>query len=295
MFNKNMEDLVGLPLECYMSFQTGQPMLACMNENGEEFIYKGPANSTSDSTIFGIWTGISPFANDIPVKVMTRYGKKTSALDSFSMLYTIQCYDQGYHVSSINEQYIQRIQAAVDRGVISTYRDMAEFTAASRILDSFYRSGHIFHIVNNATEFHHSTELGSFPKSMQFVEDDAKASYPLFTLNEDEEGMVRDALERSNISVSSTEDVLSVLKEAGMESTYMYHWFKKKYFEQMRTSFAMTHVSGMMNQLRPTQRHILPSWDRRSHKSQIGTKKQLHTILESLGNDITSEILQGLL
>ena len=290
-----MEDLVGLPLECYVSYQTGQPMLACMNELGEEFLYKGPANSTSDSTIFGVWTGISPFANDIPVKVMTRYGKKTSALDSFSMLYTIQCYDQGYHVSTINEQYIQRIQAAVDRGVISTYRDMAEFSAASQILDSFYRSGHIFHIVSNAAEFKHSTELGAFPKPMQFVQDDAQDTYPLFTFTEEEEGMIRDALERTNLSIHTTEDVLMVLREAGMDSSYVYHWFKKKYFDQMQTSFAMTHVSSLMDQLRPTHRSILPSWDMRSKTSRTVRKKPLHTILETLGNDITSEILQGLL
>jgi hypothetical protein len=141
----------GRPLHAFPSRtgrkQDGSTVFSVLTEEGQTLSYNGPSHAGSTTTMYGKWTGVAPFANDLPVKVTRSSGlggQAFSALDTFSMAYLINSYQDGYHNSQADAMYQRRIKAAIDNGFISDSVDQDEFRVANIILRQFKEKGHLF-------------------------------------------------------------------------------------------------------------------------------------------------------
>ena len=127
--------------------QDGSTVFSVLTEEGQTLSYNGPSHPGSSTTMYGKWTGVAPFANDLPVKVNRSSGlggQAFSALDTFSMAYLINSYQDGYHNSQADSMYQKRIKAAIENGFISDSVDQDEFRVANIILRQFKEKGHLF-------------------------------------------------------------------------------------------------------------------------------------------------------
>lgn len=127
--------------------QDGSTVFSVLTEEGQTLSYNGPSHPGSTTTMYGNWTGIAPFANDLPVKVSRSSGlggQAFSALDTFSMAYLINSYQDGYHNGRADAMYQRRIKAAIENGFISDSIDPDEFRVANIILRQFRQKGHLF-------------------------------------------------------------------------------------------------------------------------------------------------------
>lgn len=283
----------GLALDCFADGVDNRLVLVCLDEEGVRYEYKGPSNPNSTTTLFGRWTGPGAFCDDVPAKVVGRNGRETSALDSFSMLYAIQCYELGHHNQTINVQYINRIGTALERGVISSFKDMAEFKAASRILDSFQRTGHLFDILTKEAELMYASSEGAVHPENKWIEHDASLSYPLFEFSETEmEALARGFEQNPNAKVTNLHELIEWLKTCGMESSYPFVWMQNRVFQYEQALFAADH---MLEQLKHVERNsrFLPSWLALSKKSFV--KARSAVTIESIAHDITANIIQTLI
>lgn len=287
------EELLGLPLDCFVDSHRDTPVLVCLNELGDRFEYTGPSNPSSSTTLFGRWTGPAAYFDDLPVKVMGRYGKQTSALDSFSMLYTIETYEKGHHAEEVNRKYVERIVAALNRGVIATYRDMDEFTAASRIVDSFQRTGHVFDVLSNESKLMYAASLGAVPHSSRWVEHDAMQSFPMFQLTESEIESVREAFANNpGVAVETTEDVIHWLEASGLGHSYAAVWLKQRKLHERQMFHATEHLLEQLKTVHRDPRY-LPRWENVAKKSYVPVNNSV--TIDSIAHDITSSILESLL
>lgn len=131
----------------------GTRIFAVVTEEGDTLAYTGPAHPTSTTTLFGRWTGVAPFADDLPIKVSRQNafgGQSFSALDTFSMAYLVNSYTNGYHNSDADAKYMKRITAAIDNGFISEAIDGEELKVARMILQEFKEKGHLIGAENTA-------------------------------------------------------------------------------------------------------------------------------------------------
>lgn len=144
-------EINGRPLQVLTEGQgrkaDGSRIYAVVTEEGETLAYTGPAHPASTTTLFGKWTGVAPFANDLPTKVSRQNafgGQGFSALDTFSLAYLVNSYNTGYHNAEADQKYIKRINAALSNGFISESIDGDELRAARLILREFEENGHLF-------------------------------------------------------------------------------------------------------------------------------------------------------
>ena len=141
----------GRPLEVFANRtgrkSDGSTIYSVRTENGDTLSYTGPSHPASTTTLYGNWTGIAPFANALPPKVSRTSGfggRAFSALDTFSMAYLINSYEDGYHNKEADDMYQKRIRAAIRNGFISDAIDHNENRVANMILKEFQEKGHIF-------------------------------------------------------------------------------------------------------------------------------------------------------
>jgi len=141
----------GRPLEVFANRtgrkSDGSTIYSVRSENGDTLSYTGPSHAASTTTLYGNWTGIAPFANALPPKVsrVSGFGGRAfSALDTFSMAYLINSYEDGYHNKEADDMYQKRIRAAIRNGYISDAVDHNENRVANMILKQFADKGHIF-------------------------------------------------------------------------------------------------------------------------------------------------------
>lgn len=141
----------GRPLEVFANRtgrkSDGSTIYSVRTENGDTLSYTGPSHPASTTTLYGNWTGIAPFANALPPKVSRTSGfggRAFSALDTFSMAYLINSYEDGYHNKEADDMYQKRIRAAIRNGFISDAIDHNENRVANMILKQFQEKGHIF-------------------------------------------------------------------------------------------------------------------------------------------------------
>jgi len=284
------EGVLGLPLEVYVNDSQGYPIYGCYDEDGAQFEYTGPSNPNSLSTLFGRWTGPAPFADGLPVIID---GTERSALDTFSMLYTIQCYMFGHHVQDIDEAYVDRIKAAIQRGTISITKHTNEFMMAMRILRSFERTGHIFDSVNMFGQSDYATRLAAIPADQRWSEQ-RDMSYPQFQFTDEEKQRVRDCFQLNpDADLTDIPTTLRFMECAGLTSSYAYVWMSQKYFNMLEGQKAFKH---MQDQMVPLNRNAdaIPMWE---HPKKNDPFKQLQpeVSVRSLTTDLTSSILETLI
>lgn len=287
-----MEEFLGLPLECFKDGVNDKEVLVCLDERGERFEYRGVQNSNSTTTMYGRWTGPAAYFDDLPVKVLGNHGKQTSALDSFSMLYAIQCETWGHHNESVNEQYVRRINAALQRGVISSFRDMNEFKVATRIVDSFARTGHLFDVLTDYAEMSYAARLGAVHGTAKWIAHDASMTFPVFDFTDDERASMKELhVANPRVSVEKLEDVIEFLESGGLGSSYACVWLKDRLYKQMQAEKAWRHVRDVIEGER-VQSDVIPSW-RSDKKSYVKVGNAV--TIESVEHDITASILESLL
>ena len=288
-----MEDYTGLPLTAFVDGVNDQMVLVCLDEQGNRFEYKGPSNPFSSTTMYGRWTGPAAYFDDLPVKVMGRNGKQTSALDSFSMLYAIETYDKGHHSEEINRQYVERIVAALNRGVIAPYRDMDEFTTANRIVDSFQRTGHMFDAISNEGKLMYAASLGATVHASRWIEHDASQSFPMFQFTESEQQQIQEVFDANpGVAIETTDDVIHWMEAAGLGHTYATTWLKQRKLHERQMKHATDHIVEQMKTLRRDSRY-LPRWENVAKKSYVPVNNTVS--IESIAHDITTSILENLL
>jgi len=178
-------EINGRPLQVLTEGQgrkaDGSRIFSVVSESGEVLSYTGPAHPSSSTTLFGKWTGVAPFANDMPMKVSRQNafgGQSFSALDTFSLAYLVNSYTSGYHNNEADQKYIKRINAALNNGFITESIDGEEFRVAKLILKEFNERGHLFGAEN-------SQEV----KGNLLTEIDAMARGTLSTVGDDVSGV----------------------------------------------------------------------------------------------------------
>lgn len=269
-------------------------MFGCYDERGVRFEYRGPAHPNSTTTVFGNWVGPAPYANDLPVKVKGRQLPETSGLDSFSLLYTILCYDYGYHVTEIDREYASRIQAALSLGVISAFKSSAEFDASLRILRSFQRTGHIFDVVNAFGQTEYATRLGSVPRDARWMQSHAEMSYPTFDLTQTEIEMCRQAMVLNpQAQVGDIDSMLRFMEAAGLRSSYVYLWMAQRRYSAMQGTYAFEYIKRQLETI-TNNNGTFPAWHR-AEKNDPFKQLQPALSLHTLTTDLTSSILETLL
>lgn len=290
--NETMETF-GLPLTCFVENYDGKLLFGCYDEQGYRYEYNGPQHPNSTTTLFGKWVGPAPYANDLPVRVKGRMGLETSALDSFGMMYTILCYEHGQFVDEINQEFIARIVIAISKGVISETKDAEEFEVATRILNSFARSGHLFdalheEIVEDATGTDIQAHL-----SAKYMDAHANMSYPSFDLMEDQESALQEAFEAMpNAELDDVPSMLEFMESANLQSSFPYMWLRQKYYDQMQVEAAFQDLKEELLQLNAGSR-LIPTWAKRRDGVFKSIKPQLS--LTTLIGDCTASILQSML
>lgn len=277
-----------------METRLGREVFGCFDERGVRFEYRGPAHPNSTTTVFGTWTGPAPYANDLPVKVKGRISPETSALDSFSLLYTLLCYDYGFHVTEIDREYAARIQAALARGVISPFKNSNEFDAAMKILRSFQRTGHIFDAVNAFGETEYATRLGAVPTDSRWIQRNAEMTFPLFELTEEQRQRCQQAFALNpNIQIEDVSSLLKFMESAGLSTSYPYLWLAQRQFNTLQSGYAFSHIKEQLQTLNASS-GLFPAWQRRE-KNDTFKQLQAAVSLESLTTDLTASILETLL
>jgi hypothetical protein len=290
----NLPDF-GLPLICFKEVVRGNEVVGCFDERGTRFEYRGPTHVNSTTTLFGVWTGPAPYANDVPVNVKGWPEMGTSALDSFSLLYTILTYEFGHHSEEINNEYIARIQAALRRGVITVSRNVAEFDTAMRIIKSFRRTGHIFDAVNAFGQTEYSTRLGGVPYSSRWMDANAQMTFPMFEFLPEEQDQLRQAFELNPTRIiKTTDELLAFLESADLRTSYPYIWLSQRRFKTMQADRALEHV---LQTIQPLQKSstILPSWTQDDEKTMEYNQIQPEIRTQALLNDLVANVLEALL
>jgi len=283
----------GMSLVCFVETRLGREVFGCYDERGVRFEYRGPGHPNSTTTVFGNWVGPAPYANDLPVKVKGRQQPETSALDSFSLLYTILCYDYGYHVTEIDQEYAARIQAALSLGVISPFKSYPEFDAAIRILRSFQRTGHIFDVVNTFGQTEYATRLGSVPRDARWMQSHAEMSFPTFDLTQMEMEMCRLAMELNpQASIEDVDSMLRFMEAAGLRASYPYIWLAQRRYNALQGDYAFEYMKQQLDTI--SSQGNFPVWHR-TEKNDPFKQLQPSLSLHSLTTDLTSSILETLL
>jgi hypothetical protein len=288
----------GFALDCEV-YTSGfnKPVFVVFAENGERVEYNGPDHPDSTTTIYGVWTGVAPYANALPAKVRGRYQLQTSALDSYSMLYYIQCYQQGFHNSQLDQEYVNRIKAALDVGTIRAQRDLNEFKAALRILRSFETSGHVFQsIVAEDASMEYDLSVGSLPRSMlEKLFTDASTSYPLFELSEPELEQYQSFVSMNSDlrPPSSIEELVEYMEEADLRSTVEYVWLSKRMYEYKQAAMSAQRLISQLYPYHTGSSSTFPmiggSERRRTHVPKESVQE------EAIIQSITSKIISSLL
>ena len=291
----------GDPLECFQSGVVNGEHLPCvLDEDGKLYMYKGKPNFGSSTTIFGRWTGINPYADGLPIKVKGRNGPITSCLDSFSMLFYIQCMDNGFHNSTVEGQYIARIRKALDTNQISPSRDMNEFDAASAILRSYVLHGHTYDIVHKKTEFEPSIAMVGDLKPSGWSAFDPRTTFPMFTLSEEEADQYRQFLSVNGGSmlpkIEAIDALVEYMSKAGLEHTFEYNWFANKRMEQDHVQYAVLHYADQLNALARESKTSVFSIDLDGRYDRLRpTGSKLGSIMEELSSSITKDVIASLL
>jgi hypothetical protein len=245
----------------------------------------------SSSTIFGVWTGPAPYANDLPVMVKGRQTMERSALDSFSLLYTILVYDYGYHIPEIDREYVARIHSALVRGVISGIRNTSEFDAAMRIMRSFERTGHIFDAVNARRATDYATKLAGVPTEARWIQENAEMTFPSFEFTEDERQVCQQALRLNpHVRVNDIASLLMFLELAGMQSSYPYLWLSQRHFSTVQSQYAFERLQQQIQSLSATS-GLFPAW-REDKKNDMFKQLEGSISLQSLTTDLTAAIIE---
>lgn len=287
----------GDALECFLS-STGE--FCILDEDGVMYQYKGSTNPGSKTTIFGRWTGITPFADGLPIKVKGRNGPVDSALDTFSMLFYILCLQSGFHNSITEKEYIQRIRLAMERNVITPSRDMNEFDAASRILRSYQLHGHTYDLLSRPEEFQTVINMAGNVKPNQWSAFDPRTTFPMFTLSDEEVSHYNSFLSVNGGSmlprIETVEGLLEYMKQAGMDNSFEYNWFATKVMESQHVEYAFHHFADQLNELctKSSSNQFSINLDGRYDKLRAIASKH-GTIQEELSNAITKEVIAALL
>lgn len=284
----------GMALVCFSETRDGFDVFGCFDERGARFDYRGPGHPKSSTTLFGNWTGPAPYANDLPVKVKGRSMPETSALDSFSLLYTILCYDYGHHVTEIDREYTARIQAALTLGTISPLKSTNEFDVAMRILRSFQRTGHIFDAVNAFGQTDYATRLGAIPREVKWMQPNAEMSYPRFEWTSDQMEQIEQAMMMNpNTTLDDVDSMLTFLESAGLQTSYPYLWLAQRRFNQLQSQYAFDYLKEQMDEVTRSS-GLLPPWMRRE-KNDPFKQLQAAVSLQSLTTELTASLLETLL
>jgi len=284
----------GLPLVCFVETRLGREVFGCYDERGVRFEYRGPGHPNSTTTIFGNWTGPAPYANDLPVKVKGRQQAETSALDSFSLLYTILCYDYGFHVTEIDVEYAARIQAALALGVISPFKQSSEFDSAMRILRSFQRTGHIFDVVNAFGETEYATRLGGVPKDAKWIKKNAEMSYPTFDFSPYEMSKLQQTIDLNpDADVTDIDSLLRLMEAADLRTSYPFIWLTQRRYNALQGEYAFQHIKNQLNVMVPST-SAFPQWHKQE-KNDPFKQIQSAVTFQSLTNDLTASIFESLL
>jgi hypothetical protein len=284
----------GLPLTCFSETRLGREIFGCFDERGVRYEYRGPPHPNSTTTVFGNWTGPAPYANDLPVKVKGRSNAETSALDSFSLLYTILCYDFGFHVTEIDVEYTSRIQAALARGVISPFKNANEFDASMKIVRSFQRTGHIFDAVNAFGETEYALRLGAIPRDSRWMDRNAEMTFPVFELTGEEKDRCRSVFALNpGMQIENVQSMLKFMESAGLQASYPYIWLAQRQFSTLQSQYAFNYIQEQMKELNVAS-GLFPTWDGGKKNDPF---KQLQAVvsLQSLTTDLTASILETLL
>lgn len=287
--NESTESLLGLALETFTESSGDQTIYGCYDEDGASYTYLGPTNPASKSTLFGRWTGPAPYCDGLPVIID---GTEKSALDSFSMLYTIQCYTHGHHVEEIDEAYINRIKAALQRGTISITKHTNEFMTTMRILRSFERTGHIFDSVNMFGQSDYSVRLAGVHSDARWSED-KDMSYPMFQFTDSEKQRLKDCFDLNpDADLVDIPTLLKFMESAGITSSYAYIWMSQKYFNMLEGQKAFKYMQEQASKLQPND--SIPTWEE-PKKNDPFKQLQPEVTLRSLTSDLTSTILETLI
>lgn len=141
-------EVTGTPLHAWRSGtrRDGSPQFMLRLENGVVLSYRGAVHSGSTTTLFGRWTGLGAYNDDLPVRsVGARTGTpRFSALDSYSMAFAIDMDEFGFYHTPSELLYRVRIARALQRGTISRELDPEEHHVARVLLHRFDTTGHLF-------------------------------------------------------------------------------------------------------------------------------------------------------
>lgn len=131
----HVSSISGAPLQSSLSSHVtnmdGSPAVEVTDEMGRTDAYVGPTNPSSDSNLFGVWTGLSPKSHDLPVRVHGR----DSALDSFALAWHVFASrsKNGYNDREGNALFYERLRKALYTGTIRHDLDAEEFGVAVKL------------------------------------------------------------------------------------------------------------------------------------------------------------------
>jgi hypothetical protein len=130
----------------------------CVDENGKRWVYSGSAHVSSITTVYGVWTGPHSLNNDIPSKVVDAgtHEERSSALDSYAMLHTVQMRDHGSLHVDIDKIFVKRVSAALELNYISPETDRLEYEISLSVLAHFKDLGHVFYLAKDMQTKHDS-------------------------------------------------------------------------------------------------------------------------------------------
>lgn len=291
---------LGDPLECFRTTTNGHVVLSVVDEDGQTYQYSGAPNPFSKTTIFGRWTGVNPFADDLPVEVKGRAGPQTSALDSFSMLYYIQSQKGGFHNPDVERMYVARIQAALDANIIASARDFGEFDAAQRLIRSYITMGHLYDILNPVKAYDPSVNLAARYNDKGWMQFNPQTSFPMFTLSEAEKDQYRLFLEVNGGNqlkrIDTLNDMLFYMNESGLNNTFEYNWFRGKMADQAHLSHAFEHLKAQFNEIAAhTQGKAFAIEYYQGGRTVRPTASKIGSIQEELSYAITKQIIETLI
>lgn len=142
------DGITGAPLDAFEqgTLPDGSPSYSVRLENGVITPHTGHVHPNSATTLFGRWTGVATFNDALPLhgRSAVRGKSSFSALDTFSMAYSIDVDKFGHYHQPSTALYALRITRAIESGYISTDIDSAEFSIAQLVLRELGTVGHLF-------------------------------------------------------------------------------------------------------------------------------------------------------
>lgn len=290
--------LVGAALraEKIVHHRNGLPVtvLAVYDENDTRFESTVPPHVDTNSMLYGVWTGLYPFANELPVKVRGKNGMRFSCLDTFSMMYHVLVHKQGV-TSALLQDFIIRIRAALDKDLIHPLVDPMEHAVALSILRSYSASASASSLFSVSTSVLDSAVGVATPDELRNHALFHSQVFPQFQLSDSEQEAYRQYTKMyGRPQMTNVDEVMSVLVAAGLDDTFEYKWMLKRKVEYEQLVRASEHLSTQLSSITAFEDGVaFQPWTLPSASNNYLSKSEVNH--DTLVQEISQLVIQHLL